>query len=81
MGDVAEMMLDGTLCAACGEFINEHPPGFPSYCSAACAELCGETVRDTRDRTPKRTMPCPECERKFASTRAMLQHIAVKHGV
>lgn len=40
MGDVADMMLDGTLCQSCGELlIDEHtePNGFPSLCPG-CAE-------------------------------------------
>lgn len=32
MGDVADMMLDGTLCAGCGTFISETPAGHPVYC-------------------------------------------------
>jgi len=32
MGEVAEMMLDGTLCEACGVFIGSDA-GFPQYCS------------------------------------------------
>lgn len=31
MGDIAEMMLDGTLCESCGSFIGE-AVGFPRYC-------------------------------------------------
>ena len=31
MGDVSEMMLDGTLCERCGVFIGE-PVGHPRYC-------------------------------------------------
>lgn len=31
MGDISEMMLDGTLCETCGEFIGE-PVGYPRYC-------------------------------------------------
>lgn len=37
MGEIAEMMLDGTLCENCGDFIGEGS-GFPRYCSAACAK-------------------------------------------
>lgn len=38
MGDIAEAMLDGTLCEGCGVFIDDGPAaGFPRYCSAACA--------------------------------------------
>lgn len=38
MGEYAEMMLDGTLCEACGEFIDDGGgEGIPRYCSTACA--------------------------------------------
>lgn len=33
MGEIAEMMLDGTLCEGCGGFLNEHPPGYPCRCN------------------------------------------------
>lgn len=36
MGDIADMMLDGTLCEGCGEYIGEGD-GFPQYCSSQCA--------------------------------------------
>lgn len=42
MGEIAEMMLDGTLCEACGEFIGGGQ-GFPGYCSAQCARDRGMT--------------------------------------
>ncbi len=38
MGEVADMMTDGTLCASCGVFIDdeaegtEGPNGIPRYC-------------------------------------------------
>jgi hypothetical protein len=35
MGDIAEMMLDGTLCQGCGEFLGGDD-GLPGYC-AGCA--------------------------------------------
>lgn len=39
MGEIAEMMLDGTLCEACGVYIDDDDvaPGFPRYCSDECA--------------------------------------------
>lgn len=38
-GDVADMMLDGTLCEACGSYMGDGDPrGFPGYCSALCAK-------------------------------------------
>jgi len=39
MGEIAEMMLDGTLCACCGELLGDpedEPAGYPMYC-ASCA--------------------------------------------
>lgn len=35
MGEIAEMMLDGTMCQCCGVFLNsgEEGDGFPVYCS------------------------------------------------
>lgn len=38
MGDMADMMLDGTLCAECGVFIDDEEEGYdgadgiPRYC-------------------------------------------------
>lgn len=37
MGEAAEMMLDGTVCGTCGEFIDDSGgDGFPRYCSTSC---------------------------------------------
>lgn len=33
MGEIAEMMLDGTLCQCCGSFIDGDSPGFPRLCN------------------------------------------------
>ena len=33
MGDIADMMLDGTLCEGCGEFLDEDSPGHSRRCS------------------------------------------------
>lgn len=38
MGEIADMMLDGTMCAGCGEWLHDGDDGdgIPGYC-AACA--------------------------------------------
>lgn len=41
MGEIAEMMLDGTLCEGCGEYIGRNS-GFPQYCSPQCAKDRGD---------------------------------------
>ena len=44
MGEIAEMMLDGTMCEACGVFIDEgEADGYPRYCSDECAQSRGMT--------------------------------------
>jgi hypothetical protein len=47
MGEIAEMMLDGTMCAGCGEWLNdgEDGDGFPEYC-ATCLPDYAEEHRD-----------------------------------
>lgn len=37
MGDVADAMLDGTLCEGCGGFVGE-PVGYPRRCDACSGE-------------------------------------------
>lgn len=38
MGEIAEMMLDGTLCEGCGTVFDDHEtPGYPRRC-ASCQE-------------------------------------------
>ena len=36
MGEIADGMLDGTLCAGCGEYLG-YDWGIPLYCTRACA--------------------------------------------
>ena len=38
MGEIADMMLDGTLCEGCGEYIDDEGYGVPRYCSDECAK-------------------------------------------
>jgi hypothetical protein len=39
LGEIAEMMLDGTLCEQCGEYIEEcEPEGFPRLCESCEAK-------------------------------------------
>lgn len=33
MGEIAEMMLDGTLCVGCGGYLKGDGEGLPRYCS------------------------------------------------
>ncbi len=82
MGEIAEMMLDGTMCQVCGEFMNigGEPAGYPVTC-AGCGDDDKEPefVGDLRD--PK-TVACPNapsCEKMFRSRQAAGQHWIDKH--
>lgn len=49
MGEISEMMLDGTMCQGCGEWLNEGEdgPGYPGYCSGC------EPKNERRAASPK----------------------------
>lgn len=57
MGEVAEMMLDGTLCQVCGEFMGGAGDGFPVTCAGCRAEQRGGTQT-------KPKVKCPTCGKK-----------------
>ena len=48
MGEIADMMLDGTLCECCGEYIGEDS-GYPGYCSEECAKNRGASKEQVVD--------------------------------
>lgn len=85
MGEIAEMMLDGTLCEGCGDFIGEGT-GIPGYCSEECARDRGATWFDGRDLTARTEPPapnpaktnCPHCNKRVKKV-GLADHIRVKH--
>lgn len=45
MGDIADMMLEGTLCEGCGVFLEcDEDMGIPMYCSEKCAKDRGASL-------------------------------------
>ena len=44
MGEIAEMMLDGTLCEGCGEYLDGGGLGFPMRCAACGGDDEGESL-------------------------------------
>ena len=76
MGEIAEMMLDGTMCQVCGEFMGESI-GYPVTCVACQPE--GEEVLDAIcvNIIQLKTIKCitfPKCKRMFGSIKDMEQH-------
>lgn len=84
MGEYAEMMLDGTCCQCCGEFLHEgdEGDGFPSFC-ATCAPDDDSDLRPLprsvkSKKPPKRKIKCPLCERQISWT-GLSDHITDAH--
>ena len=75
MGEIADMMLDGTLCAACGVYLDQEPAGYPVYCGA-CEEDQYRTDVDLPDDSPMAKKRCPICG---ARKRNVLEHAKAKH--
>lgn len=83
MGEYAEMMLDGTCCAACGEYMGDGD-GFASYCSPECARDHDAEYYGIGDGLSFLSEPGAECDicgKVCADTQGLAQHKAAKHGI
>jgi hypothetical protein len=83
MGDVADMMLDGTLCQTCGEYLG-NPTGYPRSCRS-CGGDKGAGPFDFRPTKKLKPAPkgkkvqCQYCNRKAKEGRGMADHMRVMH--
>ena len=73
MGEYAEMMLDGTCCQCCGEFLHdgEDGDGCPQYCAS-----CQPPEEKRLKRSEK--VACPICK-KLVKPVGLQQHINDVH--
>lgn len=71
MGDIADMMLDGTLCEGCGVYLGSGN-GYPQYCSG-----CRQHHPTDYDNEAK--IVCPACGKRIWPS-GLKQHAAAKHG-
>ncbi len=73
MGEIAEMMLDGTLCAGCGVYLDQEPEGYPIYCAG-----CQPDERDglIGADAPVIKQKCPICGARKAN---VIEHAKAKH--
>ena len=64
MGEYAEMMLDGTCCSGCGEFLDANT-GYPVMCGA-CERALHAPKHETRAKSKNQTeeKPCIKAESK-----------------
>lgn len=69
MGEVADMMLDGTLCEGCGVYIGADYG--PSYCRDCASERPKNRVESFMDALPPPAVPkvaCPVCSKQVKVT-------------
>ena len=78
MGEIAEMMLDGTLCEGCGEYIGADAC-YPQYCSPECAADRGLPIEPHKPIQEKKRHECTTCGKKFQRIRHLKQHWFAKH--
>lgn len=83
MGEIAEMMLDGTLCEGCGVYIGQNN-GIPGYCGGCSREAkvvrkSENIARHTADQAASKKIACTVCGRKV-KTIGMPNHLKDAHG-
>lgn len=71
MGEWAEMMLDGTMCSVCGEFMGD-PTGFPMTCRGC--------ERPDRKSKAIAKVKCPTCGKRVKEV-GLPDHERDVHGI
>jgi Zn finger protein HypA/HybF involved in hydrogenase expression len=72
VGEVVEMMIDGTLCEVCGVYLGQ-AIGFPRRCRD-----CKQGAPKSRKMQRITTRQCPQCGRIVSG---LADHIRDSHGV
>ena len=72
MGEVAEMMLDGTLCQFCGVYLDGGADGYP--------RSCGCENEPTYSPPVSTKIPCPICGKKCKNANGVKAHMRAKHS-
>ena len=81
MGEVAEMMLEGTLCASCGVYLGRDN-GYPEYCHDCEKEnaVAKKAERRAAYIAPVAKVKCPMCGKKVKHN-GINDHQRDSHGV
>lgn len=77
MGDVADMMLDGTLCERCGVVLDEtgEGVGHPLLCASCLYDSCQGVTPPGREEPRRNPYRCPLCGRKARHWFGVLVHL------
>lgn len=76
MGDIADMMIDGTLCQGCGVYLESESFGVARYC-AGCKQ--GQHGIGMQVGPNAIKVNCPKCQRRVKEI-GLAQHLRDKHG-
>lgn len=82
MGDIADMMLDGTMCQMCGEFMGGEGDGFPVVCVSCQKDNDIDeygTPPDEPEPQKKPKVSCQICGKKVKKI-GLGQHLKDVHG-
>lgn len=80
MGDVADMMLDGTLCEGCGVYLGE-AVGYPRRCRKCQKDQRVDALRTaTHTHHREQKTQCPTCGRRVKIV-GLTDHMRDSHGV
>ena len=80
MGDVADMMLDGTLCEGCGVYLGE-AVDYPRRCRQCQKDQRVDALRTaTHTHHREKKTPCPACGKRVKII-GLTDHMRDSHGV
>lgn len=83
MGDISDMMLDGTLCEGCGVYMPGESCGAPRRCRGCRptkADQKAENIaRNLAEHAAAKKHPCPTCGKKLRLV-GMQDHIRDAHA-
>jgi hypothetical protein len=81
MGEIADMMLDGTLCEECGVYLDddEGACGYPRYCED-CEDPSDSKHNGPNSHKKPEKIKCPHCEKKCGGEQGLDTHIKAKHS-
>jgi hypothetical protein len=82
MGDIADMMLDGTLCEGCGVFLDEdNESHVPRRCRACQeSEHIAEIHHGTMQLASEMRVTCKQCGKRVKHA-GLKDHQRAKHGL
>jgi Zn finger protein HypA/HybF involved in hydrogenase expression len=79
MGDLADMMLDGTLCEGCGVYLGD-AVGYPRRCKPCRKDQRTDAVRTATHIHHRATKTeCPTCGRRVKIV-GLADHMRDSHG-